>query len=75
MLVEEESAWQRGCKIGVNQTIGCSQHSWIHEGKELTVDECICKTNLCNEEMQPIPETTSTTKTTTPNGILLNVFY
>ena len=49
----------------VNQTIGCSQHKWFHDGKELTVDECICNNNLCNKDIQPIPETT------TPKGILL----
>ena len=57
-------SWQRGCKIMVNQTIGCSQHKWFHDGKEQTVDECICKNNLCNKDIQPIPETT------TPKGIL-----
>ena len=46
ILVEEEMSWQRGCKIMVNQTIGCSQHKWFHDGKELTVDECICNNNL-----------------------------
>ena len=30
---------------------------------------CVCENNLCNAEMSPIPETTSTTKSTTTDGI------
>ena len=33
--------------------------------KEIEVDECICKTDLCNEEMGPIPDTTTKMTSTT----------
>ena len=68
-LVEEDEKWQRGCKMLINQTLGCSQHKWFHDDKETVVDECVCNTNLCNEEMDPIPDKTSTKKPTSPDGI------
>ena len=60
-----EETWWRGCKVLVNQTIGCSQHKWMHDDHEVTVDECVCKTDLCNTEMGPIPETTTAITSTT----------
>ena len=61
----EEPKWVRDCKHDIDNTLGCSQHKWMHDGHETLVDECVCNTDLCNREMQPIPDTTSTTPTTT----------
>ena len=61
--------WRRGCKMLIDQKLGCSQRTWSHDGKETLIDECVCENNLCNAEMSPIPETTSTTKSTTTDGI------
>ena len=46
--------------------IGCSEHKFGESGE--VVDECICDTELCNKEMGPIPETTTTSPTTTTEG-------
>ena len=46
--------------------MGCSEHKFIHDGHEDLVDECVCDTELCNTQVGPIPETTTTEKTTTP---------
>ena len=65
-----EDHWWRGCKVNINHTIGCSQHKFLHHDVEYLVDECVCDTELCNKDMDPIPETTSTPKiTTTSKGI------
>ena len=64
---EGEPIWWRGCKPLINETNGCTEHKWFHNEKEMTVDECICDTDLCNTEMGPIVST-STEKTTTPEG-------
>ena len=62
-----EETWWRGCKVLVNQTTGCSRHKWMnpHTDHEIEVDECVCKTDLCNEEMGPIPDTTTARTSTT----------
>ena len=66
----EDSTWWRGCKVLNNQTLGCSEHKWFPpDGPAVLVDECVCDKNLCNQDIGPIPETTSTVKTTTTNGI------
>ena len=56
----EEPKWVRDCKHDIDNTLGCSQHKWMHDGHETLVDECVCNTDLCNREME------STTKWTTP---------
>ena len=43
------------------------EHKW--KELEIIVDECICDYNLCNSEMGPIPESTTTSKTTTTEGL------
>ena len=56
----EEEHWWRGCKIlPENSEVGCTEHSFNHDGHEYLVDECVCDHDLCNKEMQPIPETTT----------------
>ena len=60
-----EEKWWRGCKMDLNKTMGCSQHKFVHDNHEFLVDECVCSTELCNKEMGPLPETTSTPKTST----------
>ena len=59
--------WQRGCKPLGDETLGCSEHEFSHDGQEITVDECICNSNLCNNEMGPM-ETSTTPKITTSKG-------
>ena len=63
----DHETWWRGCKVLINQTLGCSEHKWYHGGVEMLVDECICDKNLCNQKIEL--ETTSTIKTTTAQGI------
>ena len=66
--------YRRGCKTLHDETLGCSEHKWSHDGEEMDVDECICDSDLCNKDMGPI-ETTSTEKTTTPEGTRLQYMY
>ena len=71
LSVEDEVSdehWWRGCKM--RDSIGCSEHKWLHHDHEYLVDECVCDTELCNKDMQPIPSST-TVKSTTPSGKLL----
>ena len=49
---------------------GCYQHDFSHHDHEYLVDECVCDTELCNKDMQPI-ETSTTAKTTTSLGNIL----
>ena len=51
----------------MRDTIGCTEHKWLHHDHEYLVDECVCDTELCNKDMQPIPSST-TSKSTTPSG-------
>ena len=52
------------------EPLGCTEHKFMHEDHEILVDECVCKEDLCNEKMDPIPSpSTLTPKTTTPKGI------
>ena len=72
LSVEDEVSdehWWRGCKM--RDSIGCSEHKWLHHDHEYLVDECVCDTELCNKDMQPIPSST-TVKTSTPSG---NTFF
>ena len=64
---EKEDHWWRGCKSDPDKTIGCTQHPFTHEGHEFVVDECVCDTPDCNEKMGDVT-TSSTAKTTTPEG-------
>ena len=61
----EEDHWWRGCKLDLDRVFGCSQHPFTHYNQTFTVDECVCDTPLCNKELGPIPETTTTAKETT----------
>ena len=63
-----EGSWWRGCKALENQTLGCSEHEWLHDGTEMLVHECVCDKNLCNQDT---PGTTSTVKTTTMKGYII----
>ena len=63
-----EESWWRGCKYDRDEPLGCTQHKFMHEDHEILVDECICKDDLCNEAMGPIPSPSTTPKTTTPKG-------
>ena len=58
--------WRRNCKIKGTRTIGCERHNLDGSGR--LVDECICDTDLCNRDMGPIPDVTSTTVSTTTEG-------
>jgi len=50
--------WWRGCRqLKENEQLGCEEHITEHTGYDIVVDECICKTDLCNKEMGPIPPT------------------
>ena len=62
--------WRRTCKPLGESPLGCSEHDAFHG--LFKVDECLCKTPLCNENMGTIGSTSSsssiaptTTKTTT----------
>ena len=52
--------WWRGCRVYTDEMLGCRKHPFTKNGEEYLVEECVCKTNECNEEMQSI--TSSTTK-------------
>ena len=58
----EQDHWWRGCKLDLDSVMGCSQHPFTRHGEEYLVDECVCDTPLCNNEMGPIPETTTKSK-------------
>ena len=63
----------RDCKVAVNGSVGCSEHKRLHHDHAIVVDECVCKTDLCNDIMGPMPEITSTAKTTTTHeGIIID---
>ena len=62
-----EEKYHRDCMVMVNQSIGCSEHTVKLLNREIVVDVCLCNTDLCNKEMGPMPETTSTAKSTTTN--------
>ena len=74
-----EEKWSRDCNfLEPNTTVGlgCDQHKIDSNGHEVTVDICFCGSSLCNKEMGPMPETTSSsstpiTTTTTAKG---NIF-
>ena len=64
-LVHEDHSlerWWKGCNLDLDSKMGCSQHPWTHQGEEYLVDECDCDTPLCNQEMGPMPETTTKSK-------------
>ena len=63
-----EEVWWRGCKSDRDEPVGCTQHKFFHHDEEIVVDECVCKEDLCNEDMGPIITTTPTPQTTTPHG-------
>ena len=70
-----EEKWSRDCNfLEPNTTVGlgCDQHKIDSKGHEITVDICFCGSSLCNKEMGPMPETTSSStpkiSTTTTKG-------
>ena len=65
-----EEHWWRGCKSDRDEPLGCTEHKFFHGDQEILVDECVCKEDLCNKDMGPLPTETTTTPTTTPRGIL-----
>ena len=46
-----EEHWWRGCKMAEGEPTECTQHEFVHHGHNVTVDECICKGDLCNKNM------------------------
>ena len=73
-----EEKWSRDCNFlepNTTSGLGCDQHRIDSNGHEVTVDICFCGSSLCNKEMGPMPETTSSstpiTTTTTAKG---NIF-
>ena len=59
-----EMTWNRGCHPARNgEPMGCRE---LTLGHNLTVIECLCDSELCNEK---IDLTTSTSKPTTTEGI------
>ena len=63
-----EMTWSRNCHVRLPSTpLGCKEFQW--EDGNITVVECLCDTELCN---QKIDFTTSTTQPTTTEGNLLH---
>ena len=61
-----EMTWNRGCHAARNgEPMGCREFTLGHN---ITVIECLCDSELCNEK---IDLTTSTSKPTTTEGIKL----
>ena len=46
-----EEHWWRGCKMAEGEPTECTQHVMVHHGHNVTVDECVCKGDLCNKNM------------------------
>lgn len=59
--MDDREHWWRGCKLDIDQIMGCTQHPYTDHttGQEYLVDECVCNANECNRDMQPftIPTT------------------
>lgn len=54
--------WNRGCHVRGSEQLGCRDFSL---GQNITVIECLCDEELCNEKIEL---TTSTKKPTTTEG-------
>ena len=39
--------------------LGCREHPFTKDGEKYLVEECVCKTNECNEKMQSITSSTT----------------
>ena len=61
--------WSRGCQVRKEQPLGCKEFQW--ENGNITVVECICDKELCNEKTD---FTTSTKKPTTTEGKHSRIF-
>ena len=33
------------------EPMACTQHEFVHHGHNVTVDECVCRGDLCNKDM------------------------
>ena len=55
--------WNRGCRVRGSQPLGCKEFQW--QNGNITVVECICDEELCNEK---VDFSTSTSKPTTTEG-------
>ena len=51
--------WRRTCKPRGESALGCSEHDAFHG--LFKVDECLCQTPLCNENMGTIGSTSTST--------------
>ena len=58
-IVDDKDHWWRGCKLDVDEMMGCAERMFTYNGQEYLVDECDCNTNECNRDMQPIPSPTT----------------
>merc|ERR1712018_1053550 len=60
--------WWRGCRVYTDEMLGCREHPFTKDGEKYLVEECVCKTNECNEKMQSVTSSTTegwTTEITT----------
>ena len=53
--------WRRNCVVRGSNPLGCKEYQW--EGGNITIIECLCDTELCNEKID-LPTSTSTSTTT-----------
>ena len=60
--------WERKCVDNTSNFIGCRDEEM---GPDIKIHVCLCNTDLCNEKIDDIPETTTPTisTTTTHKGI------
>ena len=70
VVTEEEQIWRRDCtNEPPDGFVGCKKDTLNNGSMTWEVEMCICKDNLCNQEMEDISTSPSPATTTTPKGI------
>ena len=65
--------WRRNCKPRLGVDLGCRQHEAFHGF--LTVDECLCTSDLCNKDMGIMPSETTTPSPVTTSSTTIGKRY
>ena len=66
LVTENDQIWRRDCVK--EDFVGCKKETLNNGTETWEVELCVCNEKFCNEKMGDLP-TSSTTKTTTPEGI------
>lgn len=69
LVTGDEQIWRRDCSDGLpDGFLGCKKDTMNNGSMTWDIEMCICKDNLCNQEMGDITTSPSPITTTTHQG-------